>query len=629
MDKLHSALANSLHLNLPEHPNNSMKTLRILILLLVCAGTQLPAFSQSVTSNADLTHYLSRSVTDSRLRDFQPPERQQEYDFLQRIDAKFIGRAVGLWGGEDAVNNSWWWPSVTNMCSDLKATYIAHNQGPPILQATIFEIITPKVNNVEIPQYVLDEYYPATAPNAPRNFIQTAMRFDKGFRHHEFGTNNAVPDMSKTETQMYFYFMATKYIDAGINAIHFGQVKLMDDNDPGYFAWWDMLSRVRAYAAAQGTFVLCDAHTHGAYYSPFARAYADILVSFWNLDIYLDLSFGKGIDLNDAITYSDNSSLQLLFDFHSSPTRPDEIGTAPYNGDHRCKINAAFGIYNKSKGGISPFLGYYTELPYLAEIDNYGGIAGSPGVSNPAEWDVWGWDEITWYYLQSNSYLNYWIPYAYCAIQKIDAHGFFQVPVKRGACTTGAWPCQTYRANPNQETAIKNAWDAYDAPLVAPSIYEVDCYCLGHKMICEFAHTGNDCYTTYSWSGGPSIVVGSPGWYTVTIQATKNGATVSQSMSVYKNPNDCEWGGPVRMAPQAWQVSAYPNPASDQLNLEMTGGEETRYSMVDLSGKVLRTWKSTAASQQIDLSEFPNGTYVLLAEAKDEAIFRKKIVVMR
>src|SRR5688572_32348193 len=40
-------------------------------------------------------------------------------------------------------------------------------------------------------------------------------------------------------------FRSASYIDVGIEAIHFGQVGLMDKNDPGHAGWLDMLSRVR------------------------------------------------------------------------------------------------------------------------------------------------------------------------------------------------------------------------------------------------------------------------------------------------------------------------------------------------------------------------------------------------
>jgi hypothetical protein len=40
-----------------------------------------------------------------------------------------------------------------------------------------------------------------------------------------------VPDVSRQETKLWFYFLAASFIDVGIEAIHFGQIELMNGND--------------------------------------------------------------------------------------------------------------------------------------------------------------------------------------------------------------------------------------------------------------------------------------------------------------------------------------------------------------------------------------------------------------
>ncbi len=42
---------------------------------------------------------------------------------------------------------------------------------------------------------------------------------------------------------MWFYFLAARYFEVGIEAIHFGQVEIMDDRDPDHSAWRDLLGR--------------------------------------------------------------------------------------------------------------------------------------------------------------------------------------------------------------------------------------------------------------------------------------------------------------------------------------------------------------------------------------------------
>ncbi|MFH2115221.1 MAG: hypothetical protein ABIJ86_12025 [Spirochaetota bacterium] len=57
------------------------------------------------------------------------------------------------------------------------------------------------------------------------------------------------------------FFLAARYIDTGYEALHFGQINIMDANDPGHVYWLELLGRVRAYTAShtRRRFVLCDA----------------------------------------------------------------------------------------------------------------------------------------------------------------------------------------------------------------------------------------------------------------------------------------------------------------------------------------------------------------------------------
>ena len=139
--------------------------------------------------------------------------------------------------------------------------------------------------------------------------------------------------MSRIETRMWFYFLVASYVDAGIEAIHFGQVGLMDKNDPGHAGWLDMLGRVRAYAGkhARRHLLLCDAH---------------------------------------APTGGFVENGRLLFDFHSFPLRITEVAGEPHKGV--LKVGYADSIFTKSKGGITPSGWSCEHLPFLVEFDNFG-----------------------------------------------------------------------------------------------------------------------------------------------------------------------------------------------------------------------------------------------------------------
>ena len=203
---------------------------------------------------------------------------------------------------------------------------------------------------------------------------------DGRFVNH-WGGGASVPDMSRLETRMWFYFLASRYIDVGIEAIHFGQVGLMDRNDPGHRNWIDMLSRVRAYARehARRHVLLCDAHTPTGGY----------------------VEDGK-----------------LLFDFHSFPLRIVEVPDHPYQGV--LQVGYADAIYRKSRGGVTPSGWSCDHLPYLVEFDNFG--RSRPGMPSKSPF-IWGWDEITWFALQPEAERNEWLRYAWRWVKETDPAG--------------------------------------------------------------------------------------------------------------------------------------------------------------------------------------------------------------
>jgi hypothetical protein len=257
--------------------------------------------------------------------------------------AKFVGRSLMLWGHE------------SNLASHLKTAEpyaeALHQADPDIiLQAAAFEIVTKYIASVSVPERVLVEFG-QTATN--RTFRYEEMLYADGHFVNHWGNGSSVPDMSRLETRMWFYFLATSYIDAGIEAIHFGQVGLMDNNDPGHAGWLDMLGRVRAYAHqhARRHLLICDAHTPTGGYVENGR---------------------------------------LLFDFHSFPLRIMAVTNQPYRGV--LQVGYADSIFKRSKGGITPSGWTCEHLPYLVEFDNFGSHnPGKPGQSP----FIWGWDEIT------------------------------------------------------------------------------------------------------------------------------------------------------------------------------------------------------------------------------------------
>lgn len=347
-----------------------------------------------------LEHYLSRAITQGK---FCNPASDAEFEenlrMVKNIGARFIGRAAFQWG-----------PVPSDEEFFKKVAHYAertHEEMPDaIIQCCVFEAVYKSdgdkhpygVDKVPVPAWVFKEF---GLPVQKRNFRYEDMLYKDGKFVGLWGGWGSCPDITRLETQMYFYYLAKRYIDAGYEAIHFGQVLKMGMNcaKTGYQPWFDLLARVRRYAKdhARRGWVICDAHA------------------------------GYGLKSADG---------HLLLDFHSFPLRPEEITGKPYpTKPYQTQLSVGHldAIYKKSKGGITPSGWKCESLPYLVELDNSGSDKGFQGRSdNPTEIWPWGWDEITWFAHCDQEYRNYWLLYADQWIRKNDPNGHLQVP----GCTT-------------------------------------------------------------------------------------------------------------------------------------------------------------------------------------------------
>jgi len=81
-------------------------------------------------------------------------------------------------------------------------------------------------------------------------------------------------------------------------------------------------------------------------------------------------------------------------------------------------------------------------------------------------------------------------------------------------------------------------------------------------------------------------------------------------------------------------LKAYPNPASDQLNMEFNldhSVEDMQVNLVDMQGRNLHTAtfeNYSTGNLQLDVSDYPSGVYFIHIQA-DEAILTRKIVISK
>jgi hypothetical protein len=330
-----------------------------------------------------LESFLSRSITMQSLFAGRG-DLEDDLRMLTSIGAKFIGRSLCLWGGEASL--------LGNLERARQQVLVAVNADSEMLfEACIFEIVTTQVEQVAVPDWAFSAL---GRPVERRNFRYADMRYPDGQRVDQWGQGASVPDVSQPETKLYFYFLARSFVDAGFEAIHYGQVEIMNGNDPDLTHWSQVFTLARAYAAthARRHMLLCDAHVpHGG------------LVR-------------EG---------------HLLLDFHAFPLRIMEVPDTPQEAI--LKLGFSDGIYNRSRGGIAPGGWKCDRLPYLVEFDNYG-VSKQPGQAKAGggqlDW-IWGYDEITWFAHQNKAYRADWLRYAWRWVRTTDPNGYLEMPGSR------------------------------------------------------------------------------------------------------------------------------------------------------------------------------------------------------
>ena len=354
-------------------------------------------------SRTVLENYLARSATVASLLHLTLDD---DLRMMQNTGVKYAGRVIWMWGGESKID--------ALIDKGIPLVKRIHAMDPDIiLQGAIFEIITTDVNNVPIPASVFEEFN--LAPEN-RNFNYEKMIYPFGHRVNHWDKDASVPDMSRTETKMWFFYVAKRWIDLGLEAIHFGQVEIMDDRDRKRVHWRDVIARIRSYAMkhARRNIVLCDAHVP------------------------------SGGIVHDG---------KLMFDLHSFPSRPKSLKGKP----HKAILEKGFSdsIYGRSAGGLTPSGWSCESLPYIVEIDNFGSSDHAGEYRESDKIHVWGWDEINWFINQPESYRNEWLEYAYRWVRENDPNGYFQLPLRR---------FQHYSASMHdpkgkrQEETIKKIW---------------------------------------------------------------------------------------------------------------------------------------------------------------------------
>ncbi|WP_431209837.1 hypothetical protein ACQ86N_27480 [Puia sp. P3] len=327
-----------------------------------------------------LDNYLNRSISIEGLLNGRG-DLEDNIRMLDHVGAKFIGRSICLWGREGQL--------LANFArARVQVPRVLAGDPDRILEACIFEIVTKQVDSVPVPGWA---FKAMGLRVEKRNFRYDSMIYADGRHVGQWGHSGSVPDVSRMETRLWFYFLAASYIDLGFEAIHYGQVELMNHNDPGLDYWAQVFEMARAYGRkhARRHILLCDAHTPGGGFVKDGR---------------------------------------LLLDFHAFPLRIKEDTSRPQNAV--LELGFSDGLYRRSKGGITPSGWSCEHLPYLVEFDNYGvsKAPGQPGQGHGGfDW-IWGYDEISWFAHQPLQYRKDWLWYAWRWVREVDSNAHLEMP---------------------------------------------------------------------------------------------------------------------------------------------------------------------------------------------------------
>ena len=336
-------------------------------------------FNQTI-SRGVLGNYLSRAICMEGLLNGRG-DLDDNLRMLSDVGAKYIARSICLWGGEAKLLDNF-------ARAKQQAPQALAADKDRVLEACIFEIVTTEVEQVPIPDWA---FVALGMPVEKRNFRYDAILYPPDQRKRSWGRNAGVPDVSQPETQLWFYFLAVSYIDFGFEGIHWGQVEIMNLNDPHLDHYARIFGLVRDYARqhARRGMVLCNAHVP------------------------------SGGLVREG---------QLLLDFHAFPLRIKEVPNHPQEAV--LEVGYLDSIFLRSKGGRAYSGWECAHLPYLVELDNYGSSRHPGEAGQGADW-VWGYDEISWFANQSKEYRSQWLRYAWDWVKKTDPDGYLEMPGSR------------------------------------------------------------------------------------------------------------------------------------------------------------------------------------------------------
>lgn len=359
-----------------------------------------------------LNRYLDRAMTFSAL--YWQKDLEEHIRMFKNLGIKYVPRVSAEWhpGNFEQEHGK---QALTEMVEKI------HHADPDIIvEACIFECVTKQVEMIKIPTHVQEAFGEKAQKN--RFFDLEKMALEGSA--NKWGEGSYTPDITKKETQMFFYTRACEYIDMGYESLHLGQANLIGANDKDNECFTKVIKMIRAYAKknARRHYVLINAHT----------------------------------DPTKAFVGTDGV---MLVDFNAYPTR---MHAAEGQTDHlvseenpqKCTIgnHVWASVYKQGISGKHPSGWYVDKYPYMVEFDN-GSI--NVDIFGKAT-HTFGYDEISWYANQPYDYRKEFMEYLYKEIKSYKENGHIALPGSRGLAASSVTTGGIYFAN--SKSHLQKGW---------------------------------------------------------------------------------------------------------------------------------------------------------------------------
>ncbi len=378
-----------------------------------------------------LNNYLDRAITygifsesDATLGDFDSEMATDAMRAILSVGAKHIARTVSTWIPSATEESAY--PEIKDWVTKM------HGYDPEIIfEACIFETCTPKMNTIEIPDWVFKAF--GKKPEN-RKFDVSKMIFEDNYGFEQWGSALHIPDITREETQMWFYYRACNYIDMGFESLHLGQTNLIGKNDPNRKSWTKVVHMIRDYAKknARRNYVLINCHYPT---QNFVGTDGVMLADFNAFPLRLTVKPGS-------------------VDHAATEKNPQEC-VIQTNGD-------AGNLYKGKISGKSPSGWTTDKYPYLVEWDNDGGDK----FDHTKAEGKWGYDEISWIANQPQWYRHQFMKDVTKQIKGFGNNGHVTLPGRRTAFILGGSgqsyyvmnDAKYYKGGFSDEQGIMNVW---------------------------------------------------------------------------------------------------------------------------------------------------------------------------